>query len=407
MCRCTGAGRSYPGVGWLSPVGFAGATRLEPGSRALFFTYFAYVGVMGPYFGLWLESRGYSIVQIGLLLSLPQWLRMVAPPFWGWWADRTGRPIALLRLSAVLSLALVLMLPAMQQMPELIALMLALGFISAAQGPIGEALALAQSGGDPGRYGRIRLWGSVGYILTVTAGGWWLDRTGMTAVPWMMASGLASFAVVTWLMRDAPAARAVARARVPLGHRLREPAVMAFLVSAFLMVCAHGALYAFWSLYLERQGYSRTAIGVIWAVGVLAEIALFAWQRRLFQRFDAMRLLQMSFIVCALRFAVVGAIDAMPLWCVIATQLLHAITFGVHHSASMAVLHRWFEPSQQAQAQAAYIVVAWGMGGGVGGSLAAWLWSQASPGAAFLGAAVTALLGWVAVTVAARYPVRP
>jgi PPP family 3-phenylpropionic acid transporter len=229
----------------------------------------------------------------------------------------------------------------------------------------------------------------------------------MTAVPWMMASGLASFAVVTWLMRDAPAARAVARARVPLGHRLREPAVMAFLVSAFLMVCAHGALYAFWSLYLERQGYSRTAIGVIWAVGVLAEIALFAWQRRLFQRFDAMRLLQMSFIVCALRFAVVGTIDAMPLWCVIATQLLHAITFGVHHSASMAVLHRWFEPSQQAQAQAAYIVVAWGMGGGVGGSLAAWLWSQISPGAAFLGAALTALLGWIAVTVAARYPVRP
>lgn len=376
------------------------------GSRALFLTYFAYVGVMGPYLGLWLESRGWTIVQIGLLLSVPPWLRIVAPPFWGWLADRTGRPVAWLRLSAILSLALVLLLPSAQRLPELIILLVALGFLSSAQGPIGESLALAQSGGDPGRYGRIRLWGSVGYIVAVTAAGWGLDRLGVGAVPWMMAAGLLGFVVVVLLMRDAPVGRAAPAAQHALGQRLREPAVIAFLVSAFLMVCAHGALYAFWSLYLERQGYSRSAIGLIWALGVLAEIALFAGQRAVFARFDALQLLQVSFLVCALRFAIVGGSTSLSLAWVVVTQLMHAVTFGLHHSASMAVLHRWFEPHQQARAQAAFIVAGYGLGGGLGGSLAGWLWSSFSPGVAFLGCAAMALAGWLAVTVATRYPVR-
>lgn len=374
------------------------------GARAMFLTYFAYVGLMGPYFGLWLESAGMSIVQIGLLLSVPPWLRIVAPPYWGWLADRTGRQVGLLRISAVGSLALMLMLPWVSGMPALMAWLLILGFVSAAQGPIGEALALKQSNGEPGRYGRIRLWGSVGYIVTVTLGGWVLDRAGVHTLPWMMACGLAGFLLVTLLMRDPPAASRRDVVRASLGRRLREPAVLAFLASAFLMVFAHGALYAFWSIYLERQGYSRTAIGLIWALGVLAEIALFAWQRVLFERFDAMRVLQLSFVVCALRFALIGWSDSAPWELVLGTQLLHAITFGAHHSASMAVLHRWFDASQQARAQAAFIVVAYGLGGGLGAVGAGWLWTHVSPSGAFLGAAVAAMLGGIAISLAARMP---
>ncbi len=368
----------------------------------MFFTYFAYVGLMGPYFGLWLEAAGLSIVQIGLLLSVPPWLRIVAPPCWGWLADRTGRQVSLLRISAVGSLALMLMLPWISGMPALMVWLLILGFVSAAQGPIGEALALKQSSGEPGRYGRIRLWGSVGYIVTVTLGGWVLDRTGVDTLPWMMSCGLAGFLLVTLLMRDPPAVVRSDAVHVSIGRRLREPAVAAFLASAFLMVFAHGALYAFWSIYLERQGYSRTAIGLIWALGVLAEIALFAWQRVLFERFDAMRVLQLSFLVCALRFALIGGSASAPWGLVLGTQLLHAITFGAHHSASMAVLHRWFDTGQQARAQAAFIVVAYGLGGGLGAVAAGWLWTHVSPGGAFLGAAVAAMLGLVAISLAAR-----
>jgi PPP family 3-phenylpropionic acid transporter len=374
------------------------------GAAALFFAHFLFVGIYAPYLGLWLDGRGLSIVQIALLLSLPQWLRIVAPPFWGWLSDRTGRRIGLLRVSAVLALGLVLCFPFAQSMVAVAAVMLLLSFMTAAHGPIGEAIALEQAQGDVGRYGRIRLWGSVGFVATVVSGGWALDLLGVDALPWIMAVCVAFLVGVTLLVPESKilvgrAARADSRR--PIGERLREPQVIAFFVSAFLMIAAHGALYSFWSIYLERHGYSRTQIGLIWAVGVVAEIALFAAQRALFVRFDAMRLLAASFLVCAVRFALVGLTDA-ALWVVLLTSLMHAVTFGVHHSASMAVMHRWFDPSQQAQAQAAFIVVGYGLGGGLGGLGAAWLWEQVSPGAAFLGSAAAALLGWGAVVLAMR-----
>jgi PPP family 3-phenylpropionic acid transporter len=176
---------------------------------------------------------------------------------------------------------------------------------------------------------------------------------------------------------------------------------MAFFVSAFLMVFAHAALYSFFSLYLERLGYSRTAIGAIWGLGVIAEIALFSVQRSIFARFSPMSLLAFSFLVCAARFALVGASDG-ALWLLLFCQLMHAVTFGLHHSASMALLHRWFGSARQGGAQATFTVVAYGLGGASGGWFAGWLWQTFSPQAMFYGAALAALLGFVAVRLSAR-----
>lgn len=372
------------------------------GVRALFFAYFAYVGVFSPFLSLWLSARGLSIVDIALVLSLPQWLRVVAPPFWGWLSDTSGRRVAWLRLSAVVALGMALLFPLSGGIAGISAVLLGLNFMTAAQGPIGEALALRESAGDAGRYGRIRLWGSMGFMLTALLAGPLLDLLGVQALPWLMAAALALVLLVTLRLHEPPALTGRRGAAAsPMAGRLRQPATVAFLVSACLMIFAHAALYSFWSLFLEQHGYSRTGIGMIWAVGVLAEIALFAWQRPLFARFSAMGLLVFSFAVCALRFALVGASDGKLGW-VILTQLMHAVTFGVHHSASMSVMHRWFDAGQQARAQSVFIVVSYGLGGGLGGLVAGWLWEHVSPAAAFHGAAVAAVLGWAAAVLSAR-----
>jgi PPP family 3-phenylpropionic acid transporter len=368
--------------------------------RALYFAYFAFVGIVSPYLSLWLDARGLSIAEIAVLMALPQALRIVAPPFWGWLADRGGRRVALLRAASIAALAVLLAFPLASRTVEYGAAMLALYFLTAAVMPIGEAIALDLSGGDAGRYGRLRLWGSVGFVVTVLAGGPLLDAFGIGALPWLMVATMALLAAVTLRLPDRPAPRA-ARAAMPVRDRLREPAVVAFLASAFLMVFAHAALYSFFSLFLERNGYGTTAIGAIWGIGVAAEIALFTMQRRLFDRLSAMRLLAFSFLVSALRFAMVAA-SGGALWVLLWAQLMHAVTFGLHHSASMAVLHRWFEPSQQARAQAAFIVVAYGLGGSIGGVAAGWLWEHVSPSAAFAGASVAGFAGWVTVVLAAR-----
>jgi PPP family 3-phenylpropionic acid transporter len=370
------------------------------GVRALYAAYFAFVGLFSPYLSLWFDSRGLSIGEIAVLLSLPQVLRIFAPPFWGWLADLGGHRVALLRISAVAALVVLLFFPFATRPFEYALVMLVLCFLTAAQMPIGEAIALDLARGDAGRYGRMRLWGSVGFIATVLAGGPLLEALGLAALPWLLAAAMAVLVAVTFTVPEpaAPPARAGA---VPIAERLREPAVLAFLVSAFLMIFAHAALYAFFSLFLERQGWGTTAIGAIWGIGVVAEILLFMLQRRLFERASAMRLLAASFVVCGVRFAMIGASDG-ALWVLVWAQLMHAVTFGLHHSASMAVLHRWFEPAQQARAQAAFIVVAYGLGGSLGGLAAGLLWTEVSPAATFYGAAAAGFTGALAVAIAAR-----
>lgn len=401
MWRCARRHTDHPRHRRLNPVPVAPVKAIGTGGvRALYAAYFAFVGLFSPYLSLWFDSRCLSIGEIAVLLSLPQVLRIVAPPFWGWLADRGGRRRALLRISAVAALGVLLLFPLATRPIEYAIAMLALCFLTAAHMPIGEAIALDLARGDVGRYGRMRLWGSVGFIATVLAGGPLLDAFGLAALPWLLAGAMAVLVAVTFVVPE-PAAPPPHIGAVSVAQRLREPAVMAFLASAFLMVFAHAALYAFFSLFLERQGWGTTAIGAIWSIGVIAEILLFMMQRRLFERASAMRLLGISFVVCAMRFTMIGASEG-ALWVLVGAQLMHAVTFGLHHSASMAVLHRWFEPAQQARAQAAFIVVAYGLGGSLGGLTAGWLWTEVSPAATFYGAALAGLVGAAAVALADR-----
>jgi len=358
---------------------------------ALYFAYFAFVGAFSPYLALWFAAEGMSIAQIGVLMALPQALRIVAPPCWGWLADRSGRHVHLLRFSALATVASALALSLAEGYPGFILVMLLLFFATSAQGPLTEALALGLVRGDPGRYGQVRLWGSVGFISAVASTGPWLDLVGIHRLPqWMAALAAMLLLVTLWIpaFAVAPAVRDAPRLR----ERWLKPAAIALLIAAFWMVFAHAALYSFYSLHLERLGYSRTAIGVLWAVGVAAEIGLFLGQRRLFDHFAIPGLLVASFVGAVLRFVLIAWASADLGWLVFA-QLLHALTFGVHHSASVAMLHRWFANRSQASAQAVYAVVAYGFGGTAGGLCAAWLWQAFGPAAMWWGAAAASVLG--------------
>ena len=375
--------------------------RPEHAVKALFFAYFAIVGAFAPYLSLYFAAVGMSVAQIGVLMALPQMMRVFGPPFWGALADRLGHRVLLLRISAGAALAGVSLLGFAGGNYLWLAVVLAFyHFASSAQGPLAETMALATAAGDSGRYGRMRLWGSIGFIAAVTLTGPLLDALGVQRLTWVMVLLCALLLAVTWRVPEPPA-RAADRGP-PVWRRLREPAIAAFFVSCFLMLFAHAALYAFYSLYLERAGYSKTLIGLAWTVGVLAEIVLFRVQRPLFERFGPLPLLGTSLAVAALRFALIGLAGAQPA-VVVVTQLMHAITFGLHHSAVMALLHRWFGEREQGRAQAMYVTLGYGLGGASGGIVAGWLWAGIGANAAFLGAAVAAALGCGAVALAGRF----
>jgi MFS transporter, PPP family, 3-phenylpropionic acid transporter len=390
----------------------------ERGVRALFFTYFGFVGIFSPYLSLYFASAGMTVAQIGVLMSLPQVLRIIGPPFWGWLADHSFARLSILRFSAVATLGLVCLFPLVigygywAMMPYLVALF----FMTAAQTPINEAMAVQLADGDQGRYGKMRLWGSIGFILTVTTMGPLLDWVGLNSLPYWMALGAAgmlwaSFSRLnagqkTVVGADEVKARATqALSSADVGRvrsRLLQPEIAWFFVANGLMVFSHAALYVLFSLYLESNGYSKTDVGLFWAISVVAEIILFRYQKIIFERFDLMLLFALSLLVAALRFGAVGVL-APTVALLVITQVSHALTFGLHHSAAMGLLHRWFAPSQQGRAQAVYIVSSYGLGGSLGGLLCSQLWVHFYPAAAFLGAAAAALLGTISASISWHY----
>jgi len=387
-----------------------GRGRRAPLTSALFCAHFALVGALSPYFALYLEAWGLGIAQIGVLLAVPQIVRLFAPSLWGAWADRAGARGRMLRVSAAGALvAMLLMLAARGHYAALLLCLAWLHFFMAAQAPIAESIALGLARGDAGAYGRMRQWGSIGFIAAVAATGPLLDILGARWLGLPVVCLTVGLLVASWRAASIADERAgpSRQAAPPVWPRLREPRIALFFASCALMMFAHAALYGFHSLLLDRQGYSKSAIGLVWAIGVLAEIALFRWQHRLFARHDALRLLGIAMVVAALRFAIIGGTDGHWLW-VLASQLMHAVTFGVHHSAAMALLHRAFEPGAQGRAQGLYATLGYGVGGAAGTLVAGWVWSEVSAQAAFLVASAAAALGALAVAACLRleYPRR-
>ncbi|MEI8304984.1 MAG: MFS transporter [Burkholderiales bacterium] len=396
----------------------------------LFFSAFALVGAMSPYMALYFEAWGLSIAQISLLLAVPQLVRLVAPSFWGWCADRAADKGRLLVLGAAGTLLASLLIALAQGSAGWLMLWLAIfHFCTAAHSPIGEAMALRVTAGDAGAYGRVRQWGSIGFILAVAGVGPLLDASGvrwltlpmallsllLLASAWRIARATAP-AVVPASAPDLESASATDSATAGGGvqtaaaaaapgpgvlSRLREPRLALFFLSCALMMFAHAALYGFYSLLLDRQGFSKAGIGLVWTLGVLAEIVLFRMQHRIFGRYGALPLLGFSMAVAAVRFVLIGLGDGHWLL-VVLVQLMHAITFGVHHSAAMALLHRWFEPAAQGRAQALYATLGYGLGGAAGSLAAGAIWASAGPAWTFSVAGLAAAAGGLAVLACQR-----
>jgi PPP family 3-phenylpropionic acid transporter len=365
--------------------------------------YYGYVGVISPYVSLFFADRGFSPVQIGVLMACFQLSRIVGPYLWGWLSDVTHTRVKLLRLAAITALLAFLAVPGIHSYGGMMAMMVGLNLITSAMSPLGDALTIStlrRHGAFDHRYGRVRMFGSVGFIVAVLMGGALFERFGMPAFPWLASAMLALFSLVVFGMRDAPdeGPRVAPPPALPL---LRRPDVAWFLASAFLMMFAHAALYVFYSLYLEQLGYSKFAIGVMWTIGVVAEIVFFFYQGRLFGALALRTILAGTFVLAALRFGLTGYF-AKYVWLMALVQVLHAATFGAHHSASLKRLQRWFAGPLQGRGQALYTGISYGVGGTLGGLAMGWTWKTLAPMHTFGLAALAALLGAVCAVMSFR-----
>lgn len=361
---------------------------------AWYFWYFAFVGVFQPYFSLYLQSLAMSAGRIAVLMSLGQMIRLVAPLFWGWLADHAGQRVKIVVMSTGAALASFSAVFLTQDFLGLLLSLTVLHFFWSASLPLVEALTLAHLTDHPERYGRIRLWGSVGFIFAVLGMGWLLDILPITLLLWVGWALLSGTVVSALLLKEAvPGAIHTASS---LRMVLSQPKVVFLLVAGLFMIAAHGALYVFYSIHLVAHGYGKTVVGLLWTLGVLAEIIVFLLMPRIAQRVSLRHLLLACFALAVLRFMLIGwQVDSLSV--LFFAQCLHGATFGAHHVATMAALNRWFSSGQQARAQAIYGSVAYGIGGLTGGLLAGALWESVGPAMTFSVSALLALIGFCLV----------
>jgi len=345
---------------------------------ALFlFCYYAYAGTFSTYASLYFQGRGMSVAQIGVLMSLIQVLRIFGPNVWGYVADHSERRVFVLRLTGVAALVSFSGFVFGSSFAHFFAAMVLLNLFTSAQGPMCEALMLSEMRGDLTYYGRIRLWGSIGFIVTVMLSSFLMDWQGTDALIWFCGLLLVCVLGAAFRLKDVPRLTHAGKPPALLAV-LRKKEVLAFFASTALMVSAHASLYTFYSLYLEKQGYSKTVTGLMWSVGVVAEVLCFYYQAPLFKRWGARRLMYACFAFGVLRFAMIGA-GAQSLALLVAAQLLHAATFALHHSASVQTMQRWFSGALQARGQALYISISYGVGASIGSLALTQVWQSAGP----------------------------
>lgn len=357
---------------------------------AFYLFYFAYLGAFAPFFALYLNAVGMSAVEIGMLMALPQLTRILAPHLWGWLADRGGRRMRIVRISGAAGTLVFMGVFAGESFALLCTVLFVMTFFWSAALPLVEATTLLHLGDETARYGRIRVWGSVGFIAAVVAVGYLLDATGPRALLWVIAGLMACMLVLSCVVADAPAVTHPGD-HLPVWAIVRKPEVIAIVLASALMAAAHGPYYTFYTLHLVDHGYSKSAAGWLWALGVICEIGIFVWMSRLYRAFTLRRILIASTLLAALRFVVIGW-GAQSVVLLLAAQVLHAASFGSFHAAAIGVVHKLFRGRHQARGQAIYGSLAYGLGGTFGGLASGYAWGGLGAGLTFTLASVCALL---------------
>ena len=380
-----------------------------PAFALLSFCYFATIGLFNPYAPLWFKDLGFSTLAIGGIAALQSCTRIVGPYAWGWLGDHTGRRVFLIRLACmgcVVSAASLLLVESLWPVAAVTALLFLAnsGVVPLYETSLAHLLSNRQ-GLDAGRYGRVRVWGSVGFIASVMAYGFVLERLGVQAFPWIVAG---MNLLLLW-----------AATRLPRGHEqvahdepppavlplLKQPEVAWFFASIFFTVLAHTAVYAFFSLYLVHLGYGKAAIGALWAVAVAVEILFFWTQGRFFGRLSPQGWLQLVAAVTTARFAATAGAGHLA-WVLVLAQMSHAVTFAAHHAACISMVHRLFPGRARGRGQALYTILGYGLSGVLGGFGGGWLIEHLGYEVTFWVSAAAGALAWFCAWKMSRAAIR-
>ena len=348
---------------------------------SFYFFYFASLGALVPYWSLYLKDTGFSVREISELMALILVTKIISPNIWGWIADHTGQRMVIVRIGSFLALALFAFVFFTSSYWWIAIIMLAFSFFWNAALPQFEVTTLQHLDDKPHRYSAIRLWGSIGFIVSVASLGYALQYYPTTLLPITIAGFLLGIFVISLFVPERAAGH-LPVTHIKLKEILLRPEVLALIIVCFLSQASHGAYYTFYTIYMESYDYSRSLIGQLWALGVLAEVLVFLGMHRLVPKFGLRKLFLLTFILTSVRWALIATF-AQSLWIMLFAQVLHAASFGIFHAVAIQLFHQHFTGKNAGKGQAIYSSISFGAGGAFGTFLSGVLWDGINPESIF------------------------
>lgn len=365
-----------------------GGLLLRPRYFKLALLYFILCAALGVFLAYWppyLRSIGFNSAEIGGIVAAGLISRSVAPYVFGWWADHSGKITHTMLVASVLGTFFFSLSMFDLSFAAMVVVIFLFSFFWDSLLPQMDALTLTSLGHSSEHYSLLRLWGSVGFIAGVIGAAPFLDLFGVQLVPWSILSICVLMCV---LVRHVEGRRRKPpKTSAPIRPTIVRPEVYLLLAVCFLMQLSHGPYYAFFSIYAGSNGYGKLAIGSLWSLAVLAEIAIFLFSAALLSRATALHLLTWSVALTVVRWLLTGWFIQNPLILGIA-QIMHAVTFGLYHIAAIELVRRHFSDHLRTRGQALYTGISFGLGGALGSFLTGRFWDELEGEIYLLSAAV-------------------
>jgi MFS transporter, PPP family, 3-phenylpropionic acid transporter len=324
--------------------------------------FFAVIGVHLPFWPVWLTSRGVTPGEIGVLVAIGISVKVVGNPLIAHIADRRGERRRVIVVLAALAVATFSLFHGAHGFWPILAISIPFFLAWSAIMPLGENLVLLSARQHGLDYGRIRLWGSLAFIATSVGIGRALSGRSEDMIYWVVLAAVAgTFAACLFLPDTRPPVSE--RPRFPMVQVLRERGFLVFLVATALIQGSHGVYYAFGTLHWRAAGHADDVIGLLWAEGVVAEVALFIIGATLVRRLGPVTLIALGGLAGAVRWTVLGLSDDLAVLVIV--QALHAFTFGATHLGAMHFITRTVPPALSATAQGLYSAAVMGIGSGL------------------------------------------
>jgi PPP family 3-phenylpropionic acid transporter len=358
-----------------------------------YFWYFAILGLVVPFLPIFLDGKGFSSVDIGETLAIVTASRIVGPSLWAMLADKTGKQLRIIQSGALLAIASFCFLFWLHTFWSITFCLAVFSLFWTAILPQMEVMTLNSVRKSAKIYARIRLWGSIGFIVLAVVGGDILERFSPDAFTYLGAVVLFGLFISTLFLQQPRCKKSKELDNTSISNKIFQLGFVLFFAAGLMLQMSFGPYYGFFALFLRDLNYPGIAIGLLIGLAVVAEIAIFIFAGQIFKRFAIKSLLIFSIAITAFRWLIL-ALFGDDFWLLSLSQLIHAASFGIYHSASMQFIHQHFDNNQQSRGQALYIGGVYGLGGAIGAYIAGLLW-QGGIGAqnAFYFAAITAFIG--------------